>query len=169
MKNKARSKTKTLRVSLILALLLISLASSASADVTAFIGPNRTPVNRIATGAAVGISILVVGFEFEYSDTPEDLSSNAPALKTGMFNILAQTPFGALSGFQLYATTGGGLYRERLGSQQESGFGSNIGGGVKISLAGPFRIRFDYRVFSLRGKPTYRRPQRIYAGLNVAF
>ncbi len=164
-----RSRIRIARLSLVFAVPLVFLANSAFADITAFIGPNRTPVNRTATGAALGISILVVGFEFEYSETPEDLSSHAPALKTGMFNILAQTPFGGLSGFQLYATTGGGFYSEQLGSQQENGFGSNIGGGVKISLTGPFRIRFDYRVFSLRGKPAYRRPQRIYAGLNVAF
>ena len=140
------------------------------ADATVFFGPNRTPANRAATGAALGISLLVIGFEFEYSATPEEQSVNAPALKTGMFNILAQTPFGGLSGFQLYGTAGGGMYREQIGARhEETSFGSNFGGGVKIMLAGPLRVRFDYRVFSLNGKPVHRRPQRIYIGLNVAF
>ena len=29
----------------------------------------------------------------------------------------------------------------------------NNGGGVKIKLAGPLRVRLDYRVFTLRGSP----------------
>ena len=45
----------------------------------------------------------------------------------------------------------------------------NFGGGVKISIAGPFRARIDYRVFTLRGSPLESRPQRIYFGLNLAF
>ena len=29
----------------------------------------------------------------------------------------------------------------------------NTGGGVKITLLGPLRVRVDYRVFTLRGEP----------------
>ena len=165
MANHVRVMTRTLRLTLAMSV----LATPAFADLTAFVGPNRTPTDRTATGAALGISLLIIGFEFEYSATPEDRAADAPSLKTGMFNVLVQTPFGGLAGLQFYGTAGGGMYREQLDAREETSFGSNVGGGVKISLVGPLRLRFDYRLFSLRGDPLHRRPQRLYAGLNLAF
>jgi hypothetical protein len=117
----------------------------ARADLTAFVGVNATPANRPVTGIAVGVGVLVVGVEFEYANTREDAAAAAPALKTGMFNLLVQTPF-PVAGLQVY-----------------------VGGGAKITLAGPLRLRLDYRIFTLRGAPRERRPQRFYAGLNLAF
>jgi hypothetical protein len=86
-----------------------------------------------------------------------------------MFNLLVQTP--RVSSVQLYGTVGGGFYRERLDEieHQETSFGTNIGGGVKLGLAGPLRLRLDYRVFLLHGSPLYSKPQRFYAGLNLSF
>lgn len=147
---------------------LLAWPSAAAADATAFIGVNTTPANRMTTGLAVGITVLVVGVEFEYSDTREDLPSGAPSLRTGMGNLLVQTPI-AISGLQFYGTAGGGVYRERLGDIQETNVGLNIGGGIKMSLLGPLKLRVDYRVFSLRGSALHSRPQRIYAGLNLSF
>ena len=43
----------------------------------------------------------------------EDLPTGSPALRTGMGNVLLQTPV-PISGFQPYFTTGGGVYREQL-------------------------------------------------------
>ena len=83
-----------------------------------------------------------------------------------MFNGMIMTP---TSGVQLYATAGGGFYRERLLEQQETHFGTNVGGGAKITLVGPLRLRLDYRVFNLRGSPLHRSPHRFYAGANIAF
>ena len=74
-----------------------------------------------------------------------------------------------LPGFQLYLTTGGGFYRERLATDQETAFVLNNGGGAKINLAGPIRARVDYRIFNLKGNPRHKTVQRIYAGLNLAF
>ena len=85
-----------------------------------------------------------------------------------MFNLLLQTPF-AVSRLQFYATVGGGMYQERLLGQEDTGFGTNVGGGVKISLAGPLRLRLDYRAFRLGDGTLHRTPQRAYAGLNIAF
>ena len=45
----------------------------------------------------------------------------------------------------------------------------DTGGGVKISLLGPVRVRLDYRVFSLQGDALHSAVQRVYAGLNLAF
>jgi hypothetical protein len=85
-----------------------------------------------------------------------------------MGNVLLQTPF-PVARMQFYFTAGGGMYRERLGTARETQFGANTGGGVKVSLLGPLRARFDYRVFTLRGDPIHSRVQRVYAGANLAF
>jgi opacity protein-like surface antigen len=154
--------------SLLAATILLAIASPAFADATAFIGLTATPSNRAVKGFAIGAGLLVVAFEFEYADTSEDLLEGAPSLRTGMGNMLLQTPF-AIHGFQPYFTTGGGLYRERLDTQSETSFGLNTGGGVKISLAGPIRARVDYRVFSLKGDPLNETVHRVYAGLNIKF
>jgi opacity protein-like surface antigen len=147
---------------------LLLLPSPAAADITAFLGSNVTPSNRLVRGFAGGFSLLIVGFEFEYAQAGDDVEEGAPALRTIMVNGLLQTP-GDLGGFQLYGTAGGGVYRERLGPLSETHVGVNVGGGVKMTLAGPLRLRLDYRVFTLRGRPLHPRPQRFYAGLNLRF
>lgn len=143
--------------------------STASADFTAFLGVNGTPSSRTVTGLSGGVGLLIVGFEFEYANTREDASELAPGLKTYMFNGLLQTPF-PIAGMQFYGTAGAGVFRERLGEETETNVGMNIGGGVKMDLAGPLRLRLDYRVFTLRGSDVrHSRPQRFYAGLNLKF
>jgi opacity protein-like surface antigen len=149
------------------------LASApAYADATVFLGANTSPANRTAKGFALGAGLLIIGFEFEYSDTTDDLASRAPALKTGMGNLLLQTP-GAFFGIQPYYTVGGGVYHEDLGTNpsiaDNTGFGMNTGGGVKISLIGPIRLRVDYRVFSLKNGALTTPAHRVYAGLNLKF
>jgi opacity protein-like surface antigen len=143
------------------------MAATAHADVTGFIGANTTPANRLVKGAAVGFSLLIIGFEFEYSDTTEEAAARAPGLKTGMANVLLQPPV-PIFGLQPYFTTGGGVYQETAGTHQDTNFGLNAGGGVKISLAGPLRLRVDYRVFTLGSGAQNSPTHRIYAGLNFA-
>ena len=143
--------------------------SSAFADATLFIGANTSPANRAARGVAIGGGLLFLGFEFEYSDTTDDVSAKAPALKTGMGNIVLQTPV-AFSGVQPYFTVGGGMYHEELGTAiSNTGFGANTGGGVKISLVGPIRLRVDYRLLTLKNGALTTPAHRIYAGLNLKF
>ena len=156
-----------------MALGLVVLApSSAFADATLFLGANTSPANRTAKGFALGAGLLFIGFEFEYSDTTDDLPSRAPALKTGMGNLLLQTP-GSFFGIQPYYTVGGGVYHEDLGTNgsiaDNTGFGMNTGGGVKISLLGPIRLRVDYRVFSLKNGALTTPAHRVYAGVNLKF
>jgi opacity protein-like surface antigen len=154
----------------VLACLLFALLipSTAHADLTAFLGVNPTPVNRPVRGFAVGAGLLIVGFEFEYANTSDDEVLAAPKLQTYMFNGLVQTPV-PIAGLQFYATAGGGGYRESLFDTSETHVGYNIGGGVKWSLAGPLRLRLDYRVFTLQGEPRHSNPQRFYAGINLKF
>jgi hypothetical protein len=152
----------------ILSAAAVLLPAQAFADITAFLGVNATPSTRAVRGLSVGAGLLVVGFEFEYAQTSEDLDDLSPSLRTFMGNGLVQTPI-PIAGMQFYATAGGGMYRERLGDVSETNVGANIGGGVKMTLAGPLRLRFDYRVFTLRGDVRHERPHRFYAGLNLKF
>jgi opacity protein-like surface antigen len=156
------------RVPLAALALLLLVPATASADFTAFLGTNPTPTNRLTTGLGLGFGLVIVGFEFEYGRTREDETELSPSLRTFMFNGLLQTPV-PIAGMQFYGTAGAGVYRETLLENSETNVGINVGGGVKISLAGPLRLRFDYRVFTLQGDPRHSKPQRFYAGLNLKF
>jgi len=144
---------------------LLLVVTPAQADLTAFWGLSPTPDTRSARGFAAGVNLVIFGFEFELGNTAENLSTGAPSLTTGMINGIVQTP----TSTQFYLTAGGGFFRERLAGAGETFIGTNIGGGVKLPLAGPLRLRLDYRVFNLRGSPLYANPQRFYAGVNLAF
>jgi hypothetical protein len=150
------------------ALLVFCVPSVALADITAFIGANMSPSSRMVKGAAFGGGLLVIGFEFEYAATQEDLAASAPSLKTGMGSVLLQTPI-AIMGVQPYFTTGGGIYREELGSRSDTGLAVGTGGGAKISLAGPLRLRVDYRIIKLGSGALTSPTHRIYAGINLKF
>ena len=62
-----------------------------------------------------------------------------------------------------------GVYRERLGALTRTGLSPNVGGGVKINLAGPLRLRVDYRVLKLGSGALDSPAHRVYAGLNLKF
>ena len=156
-------------ISVILVLFLTLAASEAAADVVLFAGKASTPSSRTVRGVGVDAVILVIGLEFEYSDTTEDVATGAPALRTAMFNGVVQSP--SILGLRFYATAGGGLYQERLTSTdyQHRGIGTNTGGGVKIPVFGSVGLRVDYRLFSLRGSVVDEPVQRFYMGANLSF
>ena len=170
------------RLLLLLCLVLAVSPRPAFADATLFIGTTSVSDSANASrqttkGFAIGAGLLVVGIEFEYAQTAEDQERLGPSLRTGVGNVYVQTPV-ALAGLQFYATTGGGLYRERstvttTTDINKTGFTSNTGGGVKISLLGPLKARVDYRIFKLLGdkpSPTWRGTvQRLYAGVALGF
>ena len=157
-----------MRRPLLATLFVLAVSTPAFADATVFLGSTMTPANRAAKGIAIGVGLLVVGFEFEFADTGETLLEAAPSLRTGMGNVLFQTPV-FIAGFQPYFTTGAGLFRESLLDESETSLGGNAGGGVKVKLAGPLRARFDYRIFRLRGEPLHDVVLRLYVGANLAF
>lgn len=148
---------------------LLASASPASADLTAFLGITPTPENRTVRGFAGGAGFLIVGFEFEYANTSEDDVDPLPGLRTYSGNVLLNTPGDLLGGIQLYATTGVGGYQEELRNVTESNVAANVGGGAKIRLVGPLRVRLDYRVFKLQGSPLHETYHRFYAGANLSF
>jgi opacity protein-like surface antigen len=157
-----------LRVPAVVLLALLCSAIPASADVTVFTGSASSPSNRQTMGASLGLTLLIVGFEFEYASVNEDAASGAPAVRTGMANAFIQPPV-AIMGITPYATTGVGVYRERLALDSTTSVAFNSGGGLKVSLVGPLRARLDYRVFKLRGSPQTSLFHRIYVGANLAF
>jgi hypothetical protein len=148
--------------------LLLLTPAVASADATLFLGANTSPANRVTKGVAIGVGLVIIGFEFEYADTTDDPAAGAPSLKTGTGNMLLQSPV-AFAGVQPYFEVGGGVYHEELGTVSNTGFAGNTGGGVKISLIGPIRLRVDYRVFTLKNGALTSPAHRIYAGLNLKF
>jgi len=159
------------RILIVTSVLVLARALPASADATAFIGAHTNPERQQVRGLAGGISLLIVGVEGEYSTAGEDQNDGIPSLTTFSGNVYAQTPI-PLFGVRFYATTGAGVYRERLEAidHQETNVLFNTGGGAKITLIGPLRLRLDYRVLKLRGEPL--RPSvvhRVYAGVNLAF
>ena len=156
------------KIVVLAALVTLAVPRQAFADITGFLGVNTTPSNRQTRGFAIGAGLLIVGFEFEYANTNEDLSTGAPSLTTGLGSVLLQTPV-ALGGFQQYFETGGGYYREELGARSDQGFAVGTGGGVKISLAGPLRLRVDYRVLNLGSGALTSPAHRLYAGINLKF
>src|SRR5262249_28314099 len=115
----------SVRVLTLVVVLSVLATRPAFADLTGFIGADTTPVNHQLKGFAFGAGLLVIGFEFEYasvSESTDPLSQAAPSLKTGMGNMLIQTPF-AIHGVQPYFTTGTGVYRERLGTHVDTSLG----------------------------------------------
>jgi hypothetical protein len=153
---------------------MLVFAAPARADVTVFLGRSRNTsatagaptVSQGLKGAAFGIGLLVVGFEVEGALHTEDTVKGIPGLKTGMGNVLVQTPTGNV---QLYGTVGGGVFRETLGASSETNFATNIGGGIKMGIFGPLRLRADYRMLNLRGTPRYKTVQRFYVGASLKF
>jgi hypothetical protein len=156
------------RATVLTLLFLFLLTARAAADATLFLGTNMTPENRKTQGFSVGAGLLLLGFEFEYASTSDDLESLAPALKTYAGNVLLQTPF-TIFGIQPYFTTGGGVYHAELDTFEKTGFGLNTGGGVKVTLFGPLRLRVDYRAFGLDDGALDSPAHRIYVGLNLKF
>ena len=156
---------RALTIALLALVALVAKPAPAAADATAFYGFSPTVSTRSTTGFSIGVSLLIVGFEFEYGHINEDSPKVAPGLTTGNFNVLVMTP----TKFQIYATAGGGLGHETLLATNDNFFETNIGGGVKIPIVGPFRVRIDYRALHLTGTPIQKNVQRFYAGINFAF
>src|SRR5580704_15563482 len=111
-------------------LIALGVPAIASADATAFVGFSPTVTTRSTTGVSIGLSAIIVGFEFEYSHLDENTVAGAPGLGTGMINLTLQTP----TKMQFYLTAGGGFYKETLNLAGHYNVGDDIGGGIKIPI-----------------------------------
>jgi len=168
--------TRTLGAPLLVLTLILAAPSPARADITAFLGiSNRTmstttvpkpDTSHPVSGLSVGMGLIIVGFEVEYAGQKEDAVASVAGLRTLMGNVMLQTP---TSGAQLYGTIGAGGYHETLNTVSQTDLTTNIGGGIKLSLVGPLRLRIDYRLIHLRGKTTDANVNRFYVGANFKF
>lgn len=161
----------TRRLALMTTVVVLGCSQPAFADLTAFVGAYTNPERQALRGFAAGFSLLIVGFEGEFAQAGEDASAATPSLLTVSGNAFVQTPF-PVFGTRFYLTTGAGFYREELDAidHRETHLVLNTGGGAKITLIGPLRVRLDYRVLKLRGDAL--RPStahRLYAGVNLGF
>lgn len=156
--------------------LILAGAVRAHADVTVFVGAMTAGSPRPAIGVAVGRCPSIVGFEIEVARTGSATPTQSSVGGINA-NILVQSRYPA-HGVQFYGTGGFGLYGETFDGGAGSGevLAKNFGGGVKIKLAGPLRLRWDYRLFLLgdtpdaaRGVTIHKHPQRLSVGLSVAF
>jgi hypothetical protein len=156
------------RVLVLAGLLVMASAAPARADLTIFAGLQNAPDVRPSTGIGVGFGLLLLGWEVEIARAAQDTAHRAPSVASGTASVYVQNPL-PISGVQFYAIAGAGLYRERFSDVYEhDDVHVAIGGGAKIELMGPFKLRLDYRLFKLRDARS-ENPQRVYAGLTLAF
>jgi len=142
-------------------------------NVTALTGVAMAPSAHAAIGVAVGVRPRPspVSLEFEYSRSRSDPAVGVPAFVTFAGNLLVQLPLPPAR-FQFYVTFGVGLYVLSLNNHSsEPNDARNVGGGVKVTLAGPLKLRLDYRSFRLApiGGEYHSNEQRLYVGLVAGF
>jgi hypothetical protein len=124
-------------------------------------GISRSVPRPASTWPRAAGAIVIVSFEVEAAQILEQTADAEPRLTTGMANILAgrrSTSRGCSSRHRRAGLTANGSAAETNGAV-------NLGGGVKIGLAGPLKLRLDYRLFRLRGT----RRHRVYAGATLGF
>ncbi len=142
-------------------------------NVTAFAGVAMAPGPYAAIGVAVGVRPrpIPVSLEFEYSRSRSDPAAGVPAIATFAGNLLVQWPRQP-SRFQFYGTFGLGLYVLLLDHHSsEANDARNIGGGAKVTLTGPLKLRMDYRAFFLApiGGEYHSNEHRFYVGIVAGF
>jgi opacity protein-like surface antigen len=149
------------------AAMLIAAPTAARADITAFLGAYLTPTRQSVQGVSIGFKILVAGVEFEAVRAPEDVEKGQPEIQEGSASVLVESPTGRV---KLYGLMGAGLYRMQFaGVAGDTNTSLHVGGGIKITLAGPIGLRVDYRVVKRNGLVESDTRQRLYVGVRVDF
>ena len=175
-----RLGTKALRHALFIVVVLTFSAAPAAAqgrevpiNATAFAGAAMTPDPHVAIGIAVGVRPrpTPVSLEFEYSRSGGDPAEGVPAIGTFSGNLLLQFPVPS-SRYRFYGYFGVGVYSLSLDSRvsEPEGFW-NVGGGAKITIAGPLKLRLDYRAFRLApiSGEYHSNPHRLSLGIVAGF
>lgn len=161
-----------------LVVLMLMNPVSARGDATVLVGLTYVDALRPSYGFSFGYRPSVVGFEIEYlgtfgQTTPGDYSAG------GIFASVIVQPV-TISHVQIFAVGGFGAWGEGFAGGKRTGVlnAGNVGGGVLVGLAGPLKLRLDYRLFLLGEvaeaevgaiAPSRKHPQRIAAGLHFAF
>jgi hypothetical protein len=148
-------------------------------NITAFGGVAMAPGPHPAIGVAVGVKSsgllsrrpTPVSLEFEYARSRSDPAGGVPAIVTFAGNLLIQ-PLRQTSRRRFYGTIGAGLFVHLLDRRSsEANDAWNIGGGAKVTLAGPLKLRVDYRAFFLFpvSGEYHSNEHRFYAGIVAGF
>lgn len=157
----------------LLALVLMTPAS-ARADVTMLVGLTAVEGLRPSLAWSFGYRPSAVGVEVEYlSTTPGDYTAG------GIFGSVIVVPV-TIARAEVFVIGGVGVWGEGFDGGKRTGVltAANVGGGILLGLAGPLRLRIDYRLFRLGEvskeeigaiNPSRKYPQRIAAGLSLRF
>ena len=158
---------------LIVAVVLVP-GSTQAADLAVLPGLMAGSGPSPAFGVVIGHAPSVAGFEIEYLGTAGRKTVNR-SVAGGIFGNLVVQPV-MVGRIQPFAILGFGMWGETF---ENGGTGEmsakDIGGGIKVWLGEHLRLRLDYRLFLLGDAddgtrlPSTTRPQRISAGLHVAF
>ena len=120
---------------------------------------------RSGRGAAIGAGFTIVAFEFEYASSGDDPTSARRRSRRAWATCCCRRRWPSSGSSRTSRPAAASI--TRAGEHGDTGFGFNTGGGVKISLVGPLRLRVDYRVFKLGSGALYSPAHRVYAGLNL--
>ena len=136
---------------------------------TVFAGMVPNPAIRGGFGFAFGGGFPGSGFELEIARTASRLAKGAPSLATYGASFFVDTP-GTVGRFKVYLIGGLGVWSEQFEPGRGAGeLGVNVGAGLKTTLIGAIKARFDYRLFFLKGSPDgtaeFPHPNRFYVGL----
>jgi hypothetical protein len=158
--------------------LMIMIPVSARADGTVLVGLTSVGALRPSFGFSFGYRPSAVGVEVEYVST---FPQNSPGGYSagGIFGSVFVQPV-TISNVQIFAVGGVGVWGEGFTGGKRTGVlnAGNVGGGVLVALAGPLKLRLDYRLFLLGQvseaevgaiAPSRKHPQRIAAGLHFTF
>ena len=142
----------------------------APVSITAFGGMAMAFGTHPATGVAVAMKPHPgpVSLEFEYVRSQPNPVASGSGIATLAGNILVQ-PTRQRAGLQYYGTFGVGFYSVLRDYQGSTDSARNIGGGAKVTLAGPWKLRMDYRAFLLARTGGNHLAHRIYVGMAAGF
>jgi hypothetical protein len=142
-------------------------------NVTAFAGVTMDPAARPSVGVAVGggSHVTPIRWELEFARSRRDPAKGVPSIGTFTMSLVVE-PNGQIPNVRFYGVVGAGVYGElyenRMGFEPDSAW--SLGGGAKLALMGPLKLRLDYRAFFLAGSGAYAsKPQRLYAGIGLGF
>src|SRR5262249_49137925 len=121
-------------------------AMPAAADATAYLGVMTAGGPRLAVGFAYPHSPWMVGYEPGLMTAVGPATSKQSSVGAFSASVIVQ-PRSTIHGFQLYGPAGFGLYGEVYdhGGSGEV-LATNIGGGARVGLAGPLKLRLDSRL-----------------------
>ena len=164
---------KLAAILLLAGLALVGQRVPARADVTAFLGVTPTPSNHSVRGFSAGLSLLIVGFEFEVRPHRRKTSSrDCPRSRPGRATCSCRHPV-EIAGTTFYGTAGAGGYSEALGNgslvHDESQVATNVGGGARFGSSVPFACASTTGYSSSRARRSNSIYQRFYVGANLKF